>query len=311
MTLGELTAAGQENGWTLLQSSTVGDVQRARLVSVPDARERRAACVGGADRQPGRRGERPELHRRDERVAARAQEPHRLSRQQPGVESLPRLPEHRLLVHGHAGALVLDGDRGLRARAAEPVLAARVGRRPGSRTCRRTRQAATTLERRRTGTSTRAGTRGRTSRLRRRPATTRTRGRTSGSRVKCDPTAFTSPQRNDIDAAIANLFAMHNRMHDFAYKLGFTETAFNAQVSNFGKGGAGNDPEHGNAQKGGIVGGPPAVPVARQREPELAAGRRLADEQHVPLAADRRQLLLGRASTATTTCPSSATSSRT
>ena len=74
----------------------------------------------------------------------------------------------------------------------------------------------------------------------------------------CDPTAFTSTTRNDIDAADANLFAMHNRMHDFAYKLGFTETAFNAQVSNFGNGAAENDPEHGNAQKGGIVGGPPA-----------------------------------------------------
>jgi hypothetical protein len=46
----------------------------------------------------------------------------------------------------------------------------------------------------------------------------------------CDPNAFTSPTRNDIDAADANLFAMHNRMHDFAYKLGFTESAFNAQV---------------------------------------------------------------------------------
>jgi extracellular elastinolytic metalloproteinase len=76
--------------------------------------------------------------------------------------------------------------------------------------------------------------------------------------TKCDPTAFATGNRNDIDAALANLFAMHNRMHDFAYKLGFTETAWNAQVSNFGRGGLGNDPEHGNGQKGGIVGGPPA-----------------------------------------------------
>ena len=76
--------------------------------------------------------------------------------------------------------------------------------------------------------------------------------------TKCDPNAFTTGNRNDIDAALANLFAMHNRMHDFAYKLGFTETAWNAQVSNFGKGELGNDPEHGNGQKGGIVGGPPA-----------------------------------------------------
>ncbi len=38
---------------------------------------------------------------------------------------------------------------------------------------------------------------------------------------RCNPnTTFTSPQRNDIDAALANLFAMHNRMHDFAYRPG-------------------------------------------------------------------------------------------
>jgi hypothetical protein len=34
-TLGELTPAGRENGWTLLQSSAVGELQRARLVAVP------------------------------------------------------------------------------------------------------------------------------------------------------------------------------------------------------------------------------------------------------------------------------------
>jgi hypothetical protein len=73
----------------------------------------------------------------------------------------------------------------------------------------------------------------------------------------CDPAVFTSPQRNDIDAATANLFAAHNRMHDWQYHLGFTEVNFNAQVSNFSRGGLGNDPEHGNAQAGGIVGGPP------------------------------------------------------
>jgi extracellular elastinolytic metalloproteinase len=74
----------------------------------------------------------------------------------------------------------------------------------------------------------------------------------------CDPAVFTSPQQNDIDAALANLQAMHNRMHDFAYFLGFTEQTFNLQSFNFGLGGAENDPEQGNAQAGGIVGGPPA-----------------------------------------------------
>jgi extracellular elastinolytic metalloproteinase len=74
---------------------------------------------------------------------------------------------------------------------------------------------------------------------------------------RCDPTVFDSPARNDIDAAIANLFAMHNRMHDFAYSLGFRETTFNMQWFNFGLGGKDHDPEIGSAQAGGIVGGPP------------------------------------------------------
>jgi hypothetical protein len=74
---------------------------------------------------------------------------------------------------------------------------------------------------------------------------------------RCDPAVFESPERNDIDAAIANLFAMHNRMHDFAYSLGFTETAFNLQSFNYGLGGKDHDPEIGSAQAGGIAGGPP------------------------------------------------------
>jgi len=74
---------------------------------------------------------------------------------------------------------------------------------------------------------------------------------------RCNPDTFTSPQRNDIDAAIANLFVGHNRMHDWSYHLGFTEPNFNMQASNFGRGGREADPEHGNAQAGGVVGGPP------------------------------------------------------
>jgi extracellular elastinolytic metalloproteinase len=75
----------------------------------------------------------------------------------------------------------------------------------------------------------------------------------------CNPdTTFTSPERNDIDAARANLFAMHNRMHDWSYRLGFTEALFNMQRDNGGRGGLGNDPERGNAQAGGISGGPPS-----------------------------------------------------
>ncbi|HEX2024892.1 MAG TPA: M36 family metallopeptidase, partial [Actinomycetota bacterium] len=74
---------------------------------------------------------------------------------------------------------------------------------------------------------------------------------------RCDPAVFTSAQKNDIDAAIANLFVGHNLMHDWSYRLGFTESAWNAQIENFDRGGAEADPEHGNAQAGGVVGGPP------------------------------------------------------
>jgi extracellular elastinolytic metalloproteinase len=73
----------------------------------------------------------------------------------------------------------------------------------------------------------------------------------------CNPATFDSAQRNDIDAAASNLFAMHNRMHDWSYRLGFTETAWNLQEHNFGRGGDDRDAEHGNVQAGGVVGGPP------------------------------------------------------
>jgi extracellular elastinolytic metalloproteinase len=75
---------------------------------------------------------------------------------------------------------------------------------------------------------------------------------------KCSPAVFETQQRNDIDAARANLFAMHNRMHDWSYHLGFTESTFNLQDDNFNRGGKQNDPEQGNAQAGGVSGGPPA-----------------------------------------------------
>ena len=68
----------------------------------------------------------------------------------------------------------------------------------------------------------------------------------------CDPTSFDKPGGNDDDASVTNLFASHNRMHDWSYFLGFTERNSNMQVSNFGNTGPGreNDPEIGNAQAG-------------------------------------------------------------
>jgi extracellular elastinolytic metalloproteinase len=74
----------------------------------------------------------------------------------------------------------------------------------------------------------------------------------------CDPAQLTSVGvTNDISAAVTNLFVMHNRMHDWSYHLGFTETAWNAQQSNFGAPPPflGNDPVDGRAQSGAVVPG--------------------------------------------------------
>jgi extracellular elastinolytic metalloproteinase len=76
---------------------------------------------------------------------------------------------------------------------------------------------------------------------------------------KCNPAVFATPQQNDIDAAIANLFVQHNRMHDWAYRLGFTEEAWNLQTNNGTHGQLGGDAERGQAQSGGRAGGDPAA----------------------------------------------------
>ena len=89
---------------------------------------------------------------------------------------------------------------------------------------------------------------------------------------KCDPANLVDPATgapragtgNDISAAVTNLFDMHNRIHDFAYYLGFTEAAWNGQQNNFGTPPPflGNDPVTGNAQAGGITGGFPGSQAA-------------------------------------------------
>ncbi|MGC4746533.1 M36 family metallopeptidase [Micromonospora sp. DT201] len=72
--------------------------------------------------------------------------------------------------------------------------------------------------------------------------------------ARCNPAAFTSAQRNDADASIANLFAMHNRLHDWSYQLGFTESAWNLQAVNLTPDGLGGDAEQGRAQQGALTG---------------------------------------------------------
>ncbi|TFK20579.1 metalloprotease [Coprinopsis marcescibilis] len=45
----------------------------------------------------------------------------------------------------------------------------------------------------------------------------------------------------NLDSARVNAFYIINSIHDIAYRYGFTETAFNFQNDNFGRGGSGND----------------------------------------------------------------------
>jgi hypothetical protein len=83
---------------------------------------------------------------------------------------------------------------------------------------------------------------------------------------KCDPTAIQNPAANNADVlpAIINLYAGHNRMHDWSYFLGFTEQNYNMQESNYGNTSPGvypagheADPEVGNVQAGAVDGGYP------------------------------------------------------
>ncbi|WP_432950852.1 M36 family metallopeptidase [Kribbella sp. CA-253562] len=86
---------------------------------------------------------------------------------------------------------------------------------------------------------------------------------------RCDPDVFATARQNDIDAAIANLFAGHNRMHDWSYHLGFTERTWNLQTANGTAGGLGNDPELGNAQAGGRAGGAPPEFASRNNANQI------------------------------------------
>ena len=67
---------------------------------------------------------------------------------------------------------------------------------------------------------------------------------------------FTFPFSTAVDprtqqaAVVTNLFYYNNFMHDFSYRLGFTETARNFQTNNYGRGGTGNDSVRAEAQDG-------------------------------------------------------------
>jgi extracellular elastinolytic metalloproteinase len=75
----------------------------------------------------------------------------------------------------------------------------------------------------------------------------------------------------DIDAAIAQLFVTHNRMHDWSYFLGFTEQNSNLQLDNLGNTQASreNDPEIGNVQAGAVSGGPNGMYLGRDNANQI------------------------------------------
>ncbi|KAG8906518.1 hypothetical protein FRB99_006738 [Tulasnella sp. 403] len=56
------------------------------------------------------------------------------------------------------------------------------------------------------------------------------------------------PIATNLDAARVNAFYVANMYHDLLYKYGFTESAFNFQTANFGKGGSGSDAVHMSVQ---------------------------------------------------------------
>ncbi|HEX7297068.1 MAG TPA: M36 family metallopeptidase [Pyrinomonadaceae bacterium] len=64
------------------------------------------------------------------------------------------------------------------------------------------------------------------------------------------PFSTTVDPRTQQAAVVTNLFYFNNIMHDFSYRLGFTESARNFQVNNFGRGGTGNDSVRAEAQDG-------------------------------------------------------------
>ena len=100
--------------------------------------------------------------------------------------------------------------------------------------------------------------------------------------------------RRHRNAATVNLFVMHNRMHDWAYNLGFNEENWNSQASNFGNSRrAGRTTRRRRAAvpaQSAAADRPRRTPAATTRTCS-AARRRLVDHEHVPLAAARRRVL--------------------
>jgi extracellular elastinolytic metalloproteinase len=263
ITLGTLSAAGEENGWTLFSASAVPDLQRARAVAVPTPQDgvRRAwevlvddqaSAIGVQSYVDAGTGE---LLARENTVDFATDNPQwKAFRAYPTLDYASTDTRELWCWTAAPGcALVLQNPSSPLAWDVDPATGL------STTTTRGNNDRATENWVRPPNQGVNFAT----------PSPTRDYTypwTNQWFEQQCNPgTTFTSPQRNDIDAAETNLFAMHNRMHDFAYKLGFTETAWNAQVDNFGKGALGGDPEHGNAQAGALV--PQSRDNANQNSP--------------------------------------------
>ncbi|MEQ7005520.1 M36 family metallopeptidase [Actinopolymorpha sp. B17G11] len=88
------------------------------------------------------------------------------------------------------------------------------------------------------------------------PATMATRWTDAWRRSGCDISGL-RPGGNDVGAAVANVFHLHNELHDWTYQLGFTEDVGNLQLDNKGRGGLGRDRQTGFIQAGALTGGYP------------------------------------------------------
>ncbi|PBK65354.1 metalloprotease [Armillaria solidipes] len=87
------------------------------------------------------------------------------------------------------------------------------------------------------------------------------KGLLASTTLQSSPNTFNYPYNTavdpllggNVDAARTNTFYIINKVHDFVYKYGWTEAAYNFQQDNFGKGGLSGDPVQMSVQDAGGV----------------------------------------------------------
>ena len=104
----------------------------------------------------------------------------------------------------------------------------------------------------------------------------------SWNQNRCNYVVAQTPAQNNIDvmASVTNLFAGHNRMHDFSYYLGLHGAQLQPAADNFGRPhrdppvGARPTPRSATCRPARRARRRAGLPRPRQREPDHAAGRR-------------------------------------